>query len=563
MTPGDLVRGLRASLYVRLSKASDDRNLSRQGMVDDLRGLCASRGFTEVALHVDNGKSGAIRDRPEFRAWLADAIEGRADVLVAWHVDRLSREGLNVAATILDVIEGKDPATGKKDHHKPVRLIGFDDRLDSGDPERDDEDSGFRMNFVIKAEQARAELNRMKSRSRARVQRLRKEKRSIGGLTPYGYQRVYRGPTELEHDPVSAPILREVVKRVIDGASVASVARDLNDRGVLSPRDHAAMRDTGERRKDRETGEILPPQLWTDMTLRRMLTNPVLLGCLTDNGRVVRDDMGKPVLRGEPLISREDWAALQEAINGRKRPKTRTAPDALLSSAVFCPLCGEVLHFHLAVKPERQQEYRYYRCSGRTRKGNDCPAGAARAEKLEQLAGDVLLSVVGHLDVLRKVFVPGDSTAAELADVEERMRELRGDRTAGLYRGERGAAEFREMYAALEDQREQLATRPSRPERWEYVPTGRTYRQVWESSDTNGRRSLLRESGVRVEAMRATGTVSVGLFDRPEGYAAVELTVRDGVQVGVYLPSDLAARVSGNPSAVLKMRQPSLPLATT
>ncbi|MEU1754534.1 recombinase family protein [Micromonospora matsumotoense] len=60
-------RALRASPYVRLSRAADDRNLSKQGMVDDLRRLCASQGLLEVALHVDDGASGSIRNRPGFR----------------------------------------------------------------------------------------------------------------------------------------------------------------------------------------------------------------------------------------------------------------------------------------------------------------------------------------------------------------------------------------------------------------------------------------------------------------------------------------------------------------
>lgn len=303
----------------------------------------------------------------------------------------------------------------------------------------------------------------------------------------------------------------------------------------------------------------MPPQLWTDQTLRRMLTNPVLLGWLTDDRKVVRDGDGKPVLRGEPLISKEDWGALQGAITGARKPKHRAAPEAMLSGGVLCPLCGEVLHFHWAVKT--RQEYRYYRCSGRTRKENGCTAGAPRAERLEQLVGEVLLSTVGDLDVLRKVYVPGDDTAADLADVAERMRELREDRTAGLYRGDQGAAEFREMYANLERRREELASQPSRPDGWEYVPTGQTYRQLWESSDTAGRRALLRDSGVRVEAMKTAATVSVGLFDRPEGYVATDVAVRDGVQLGLYLPGDLAARVTGNPVATIVMRQRPLPVA--
>jgi DNA invertase Pin-like site-specific DNA recombinase len=476
-----------------MSKAADERNLSKQGMVDDLRRLCAAHGFAEVALRVDDGSSGGIRNRPAFRAWLADATEGRADVLVAWHVDRLSREGLNVAATILDVVEGKDPETGRV-VRPPVRLIGYDDRLDSADGE------GFRLNFLIKAELARAELARMKSRSQARVRRMRKEKRSIGGLTPYGYQRAPRGPLELEHDPVSAPILRDAVRRVIDGDSIASVAKDLNARGVLSPRDHAAMRDTGEPRKDRDTKEPLPPQLWTDMTLRRMLTNPVLLGYLTEDRRVVRDSDGKPVLRGEALITEDEWVALQDAINGAKRPKTRKAPEALLSGEVNCPECGSILHYHYAVKPERKQEYKYYRCSGRTRKGNGCKAGAVRAEQLEKAVEETFLSTIGDLDVMKKTYVPGDDTATRLAEVEERLSELREDRKAGLYRGEQGTAEFREMYASLERQREELEAMPSRPEGWKYIPTGRTYRQLWDSADVAGKRELIRGGEIKIFA---------------------------------------------------------------
>ncbi|WP_327009470.1 recombinase family protein [Dactylosporangium sp. NBC_01737] len=541
----------RASLYVRLSKASDDRNLSRQGMADDLRKLCADRGFVEVALHVDDGKSGAVRNRPEFRAWLADAVEGRADVLVAWHVDRLSREGLNVAATILDVIEGKDPDTGKE-VRPPVRLIGYDDRLDSSDGD------GFRLNFVIKAELARAELARMKSRSQSRVRRMRAEKRSTGGLTPYGFQRAQRGPMELEHDPVSAPVLREAVRRVIDGASVASIARDLNDKGVLSPRDHAAMRDTGEARKDRETGEPLPPQRWTDETLRRMLGNEVLLGKLTDNGKVVRDSEGKPVLRGEPLISEDDWLALRAAINGSKRPKYRAAPDALLSGVAFCLLCGEPLHFHWAVKPERNQEYRYYRCSGRTRKGNNCEAGAPRAERLEEVTEEILLYLLGDLEIMAKRFVPGSDTGRELAEVEQTLSELRADRAAGLYRGERGTAEYREMYANLEARREGLEGTPSVPDSWAMISTGVTYRAKWQASDVQERRKLLLDSDIRIEGMKAAGVgaVSFGVRDRPDSMLTV--TATEGVQVALLLPRDLAARVTGDPGAQVTFRQRSL-----
>lgn len=83
----------RVSLYLRLSVKAGETNASLEGMIKELRELCAREGLREVALHVDNGLSGGFRDRAEFQAWLSDARQQRADVLATFHVDRLTREG--------------------------------------------------------------------------------------------------------------------------------------------------------------------------------------------------------------------------------------------------------------------------------------------------------------------------------------------------------------------------------------------------------------------------------------------------------------------------------------
>src|SRR5262245_51068080 len=114
--------GRAASIYVRLSKAASDSNLSRDGMLGDCRALADREGLAVVSEHVDDGFSGAIRNRPGFLAWLDDARSGRADTLLTYHADRLSREGIAVAGRVLDVIEGKDSETGEI-VRPPVRLL--------------------------------------------------------------------------------------------------------------------------------------------------------------------------------------------------------------------------------------------------------------------------------------------------------------------------------------------------------------------------------------------------------------------------------------------------------
>jgi hypothetical protein len=122
---------------VRLSREADAENLSKDGMIADCRAVADREGLDVIAVHVDDGISGAVRNRPAFLAWLADVREGRADTLISWHADRMTREGVNVAAMILDVVEGKDDVTGKV-IRPAVRLLdtkGLDSQGDE-DPHR-------------------------------------------------------------------------------------------------------------------------------------------------------------------------------------------------------------------------------------------------------------------------------------------------------------------------------------------------------------------------------------------------------------------------------------------
>lgn len=221
----------RASIYVRLSREATDTNLSVEGMIADCRALAEREGLTVVAVHVDDGLSGAIRNRPALRAWLADIESCRAGVGISWAADRLTREGVNAAARILDVQEGK--ATEKQEGSEegdairmPARLLTHDG-LDSNDQET------FRLRFVIQAEIARAERSRMVTRMNAAKRRLRAEGRWTGGAAPYGTRSV-PGPTGgkvLEVDEDEAAWLHEVANRLLRGDSLRSTTLWLNAEG--------------------------------------------------------------------------------------------------------------------------------------------------------------------------------------------------------------------------------------------------------------------------------------------------------------------------------------------
>ncbi|MEU9793031.1 recombinase family protein [Streptomyces sparsogenes] len=216
-------------------------------MIDDMRALCARENLEEAALHIEDGKSGGRRDRDEFQAWLNDARTGACDVLVNPVTDRLTREGLNVAAMILDVVEGKDPATGKLTH-MPVRLVDCNG-LDSlhGD--------AFRFRFVIQAEVGRAERERIRQRSRDRARRLRHAGRWGGGTPPFGYKAVPN--PELNEDrepkgwvlavePAEAKHIRDAAESLLqtEPDPLNKVVRRLNHAGVKPRRAKEWSRQT-------------------------------------------------------------------------------------------------------------------------------------------------------------------------------------------------------------------------------------------------------------------------------------------------------------------------------
>jgi site-specific DNA recombinase len=216
-----------ASIYVRNSKAIGARNMSQAGMVDECRALAVQEGLQVVATHIDNGLSGAIRDRPAFLAWLADAEDGRAEVLISWAGDRLTREGINVAGRIMDVVEGKDPDSGKV-VREPVRLLTYDDGIDSSQGDY------WRRRLGDGAENARAERGRMSRRSLATRKRLKDAGKWASGPAPYGTR--LDADRRLEVDPAERDVLRDVAQRLLQGQSMRQVLLWMNEEGLTTRR---------------------------------------------------------------------------------------------------------------------------------------------------------------------------------------------------------------------------------------------------------------------------------------------------------------------------------------
>ena len=81
----------RAALYARIS--SDDGTALGVGrQLEDCRKLAAEKGWTVVETFIDNDVSASNgKARPEYGRLLQALTDGRADALVVWDIDRLTR----------------------------------------------------------------------------------------------------------------------------------------------------------------------------------------------------------------------------------------------------------------------------------------------------------------------------------------------------------------------------------------------------------------------------------------------------------------------------------------
>ena len=91
----------RAALYARTS--TSDQGQDPELQLEELRRLAEQRGWNVVAEHVDEGVSGAKKDRPALGQLLADAQAGRIDVVAVWKLDRLGRSLQHLLRTLDDL----------------------------------------------------------------------------------------------------------------------------------------------------------------------------------------------------------------------------------------------------------------------------------------------------------------------------------------------------------------------------------------------------------------------------------------------------------------------------
>lgn len=203
----------RAAIYLRVSLDSTGEELAVKRQREDALAIIKKRGWTLAGEYVDNSisASDARKQRPGYDALCRDYEAGRYDALIAYDLDRLTRQPRQLE----DWIDAAE-ANG-------LLLV-------TANGEADLSTDGGRMYARIKLAVAKAEVERKAARqTRAQLQRAELGK-PAKGIRPTGY--TING--EVMED--EAKIVRRVFDRFANGDTLKGIAADLHRDGITTRR---------------------------------------------------------------------------------------------------------------------------------------------------------------------------------------------------------------------------------------------------------------------------------------------------------------------------------------
>lgn len=397
-TPSVTIMRTLIFLYARISEDPRDKKRGVRRQMQDLEQYAAEELGGEVAgRYTENDVSAhADVERPQYDLLMAAAIAaagpGVRIIIAAYHPSRLWRRPVERAQAIEDL-------------RKVNAWIGFES---GGLFNLSKATDRSQLRQIGESDTAESEV---KSERVARAARERAEEGRANAKVAYGWQRVYRydergqvdGFDDVAH-PQQAPIVREIVARLLAGDSLIAITADLNERRVPSP-------GAGYQRKHRTLGQLDDGSLWNKTSAKKVALRPANIALRTYHGELY------PAVWPR-LISDEDHARLKalfatRAASGEK-PGLR---KHLLSwgDVATCGVCGG--HLRSASRGNSRSTYRQqlYVCAS-----NKGCVGRNEA-LLDKFVGNLAVAILADPTAV-DVFRPDDTAALAALERAEALR---------------------------------------------------------------------------------------------------------------------------------------------
>lgn len=384
---------MRAAIYARVSTEEQaEAGTSLEEQVRRCTAYCAAHDWTVVAVHREEGVSGARASRPELDKLMRAARRGELDAIVVAKLDRWGRSMRHLSAALGDL----------DDWH--IRFASVAEAIDSSTP------SGRLLRNVLGAI-AEFEREAIIERTSSGLRAVARGGWWPGGPPPYGYRIERLGNrSRLVINDDEADTIRTAVVCLIDRRMTTwQTAAELNALG-LPPR-----------RADR----------WNHHNLRRMLLDARGLSGRWPYRRVGRKYAGGEITLEVPsILTVERHEALRAVLaQSSTGPGATARRSSYLLVGRITSACGGSMHG--TRRPDRGT--RIYRCINRRPEANEqcacrrCPADALEAvvwaEVVSVLTNPQRLFALAEAAMTARPYIES-SEDDDLAALDRRIRRL-------------------------------------------------------------------------------------------------------------------------------------------
>lgn len=395
--PDFAARKRRVAGYARVSTDSDEQFTSYEAQIDYYTKFIQRHAdWSFVKVYTDEGISATnTRKREGFNDMIADALEGKIDLIVTKSVSRFARNTVDSLVTIRKLKE-----KGVEVFFEKENIYTFDGKGE--------------LLLTIMSSLAQEE-----SRSISENVTWGQRKRFADGKVslPYkqflGYEKGPNGIPQIV--PEQAELVRRIFRLFISGKTSGWIAKHLTAEGIPTP---------GGRKN------------WQASTIESILSNEKYMGTALLQKSFTVDFLQKKTKKNEgevpqyyvehsheAIIDPEEWRAVQNEIARRKRMGRKYSGASVLASRLICADCGD---FYGTKVWHSNSKYRrvILQCNSKFKGEKHCTTPALDEDDVKRRFLAVYNSIINRKAVLIEDCRIIQAALGDCSDIDREIAEL-------------------------------------------------------------------------------------------------------------------------------------------
>ncbi len=397
----------RVAAYARVSTDNEEQLTSYEAQVDYYtRHIKSNPAWQMVEVYSDEGISAtSTKKREGFNRMIADALDGKIDLIITKSVSRFARNTVDTLTTVRQLKEKGVEVFFEKENIYTL-------------------DSKGELLITIMSSLAQEE-----SRSISENVTWGQRKRFADGKVslPYsrflGYDRSEDGLPQINEE--EAKIVRLIYRLFLEGQTPHSIAKHLTEQGLTSP---------GGKEK------------WQSGTIRNILTNEKYKGDALLQKKYTVDFLTKKqkINEGEvpqyyvenshpAIISSDVFDMVQEEMKQRKTMKNRHSSAGMFSSKIICGECGGLYGskvWHSTSKYRRV----IFQCNNKFKGADKCKTPHITEDDIKKLFVTAVNKLISNKDEILENFEVIKNTIFDVIALETEHSEMKDEMSivAGL-----------------------------------------------------------------------------------------------------------------------------------